>query len=114
MEFLKKHYEKILLGVVLLAVAVAAGFLPIKITSEKQKLTDLNLQKKNPKAAPLTNLDLTISDKAIALANESIAEAVYQGVGKRAGIVHHDAFVKVHHRLGRRLPGKERPATSFA
>jgi hypothetical protein len=66
MEFLKKHYEKILLGVVLLAVAVAAGFLPIKITSEKQKLTDLNSQRRNPKAAPLTNLDLTISDKAIA------------------------------------------------
>src|SRR5262245_461379 len=36
MSFLKKHYEKILLGVVLLGLAVAVAFIPLKIASEKQ------------------------------------------------------------------------------
>src|SRR6185369_83468 len=65
MDFLKKHYEKILLGVVLLGLAVAVGFLPIKITSEKQKLNDLSNARRSPKVAPLTNLDLTVSEKAL-------------------------------------------------
>ena len=41
MDFLKKHYEKVLLGVVLLGLAVAVAFLPFKIASEKQKLEDM-------------------------------------------------------------------------
>src|SRR5258705_304317 len=65
MDLLKKHYEKILLGVVLLGLAVAVGFLPIKITSEKQKLTDLSNARRSPKVAPLTNLDLTMPEKEL-------------------------------------------------
>ena len=59
MEFLKKHYEKVLLGVVLLGLAVAVAFLPFKIASEKQKLEDLRNQLIHPNVKPLTNLDLT-------------------------------------------------------
>ncbi|HVM50203.1 MAG TPA: hypothetical protein VMU04_19400 [Candidatus Acidoferrum sp.] len=59
MEFLKKHYEKVLLGVVLLGLAVAVGFLPFKIASEKQKLDDLR-QQFHPNVKPLTNLDLSM------------------------------------------------------
>jgi len=67
MDFLKKHYEKLLLGIVLLLVAVAVGFLPIKINSEKQKLKDLSTQRRNPKVQPLTNLDMTLPDEALKL-----------------------------------------------
>jgi hypothetical protein len=48
MDFLKKNYEKILLGVVLLGLAVAVGFLPFKIASEKQKLKDMSDSVLNP------------------------------------------------------------------
>src|ERR1035437_2992485 len=41
MDFLKKHYEKVLLGVVLLGLVVAVVFLLLKIPSEKQKLEDM-------------------------------------------------------------------------
>ncbi len=58
MEILKKHYEKVLLGVVLLGLAAAVAFLPFKIASEKQKLGDLVNTLSNPNAKPLTNLDL--------------------------------------------------------
>jgi hypothetical protein len=58
MEVLKKHYEKVLLGVVLLGLAVAVAFLPFKISSEKQTLGDLINRLSNPNAKALTNLNL--------------------------------------------------------
>ena len=58
MDFLKKNYEKVLLGVVLLSLAVAVAFLPFKITSEKQKLEDMRNTLIHPNVKPLTNLDL--------------------------------------------------------
>ena len=65
MDFLKKHYEKVLLGVVLLGLAVAVAFLPFKIVSEKQKLEDMRNQLIHPKVKPLTNLDLSLPDKVL-------------------------------------------------
>jgi hypothetical protein len=65
MDFLKKHYEKVLLGVVLLGLAVAAAFLPFKIASEKQKLEELRNQYMPKKVKPLTNLDLTLPDSVL-------------------------------------------------
>ena len=62
MDFLKKHYEKVLLGVVLLGLAVAVVFLLLKIPSEKQKLEDLRANLLQPKVKALTNLDLTLPD----------------------------------------------------
>jgi hypothetical protein len=62
MDFLKKNYEKVLLGVVLLGLAVAAAFLPFKIASEKQKLEDMRNTLIHPNVKPLTNLDLTVPD----------------------------------------------------
>jgi hypothetical protein len=59
MDFLKKHYEKALLGVVLLGLAVAVGFLPFKITSDKQELEDKRNKLIHPNVKPLTNLNLT-------------------------------------------------------
>jgi len=65
MDFLKKHYEKVLLGVVLLGLAVAAAFLPFKIASEKQALEDMRNTLIHPKVKPLTNLDLSLPDKVL-------------------------------------------------
>src|SRR5437660_558638 len=65
MDFLKKHYEKLILGLVLLGLAVAVAFLPFEISRERQTLTDLTatIIKKPVKA--LTNLDLTIQENAL-------------------------------------------------
>ena len=65
MDFLKKHYEKVVLGVVLLGLAVAVAFLPFKIASEKQKLEDMRNQLIHPKVKELTNLDLSLPDAVL-------------------------------------------------
>ena len=65
MDFLKKHYEKVLLGVVLLGLAVAVAFLPFKIASEKQKLEDMRSQLLPHKVKPLANLDLSLPDTVL-------------------------------------------------
>ncbi len=65
MGFLKKHYEKVLLGVVLLGLAVAVAFLPWKIASEKQ---DEEAQSQQALPARVERLkDLNLSDAENAL-----------------------------------------------
>ena len=66
MDFIKKHYEKILLGVVLLGLAVALVYLPFKIQSEREKLQELQTGLTHPKIKPLTNLDLTLPKATLA------------------------------------------------
>src|SRR6478609_1882823 len=63
MEFLKKHYEKILLSLVLLCLAVAAAWLPTKIRQEKEELqkTIFNL----PKPRELQPVDLSTNESAL-------------------------------------------------
>lgn len=56
MEFLKKHYEKILLSVVLLGLAAVAAFLPIKVSQEQQAL-QTTVPPSSPK--PYTSVNLT-------------------------------------------------------
>lgn len=65
MDFLKKHYEKVLLGVVLVGLAVAVAVLPFFISSEKTKLADMKSAVLHPKVKPLTNLNLTMPDEAL-------------------------------------------------
>ena len=67
MDFLKKHYEKLLLVVVLLGLAVAVVFLPIKIKSERAELDAKESALTHPKVPPLTNLDLTLPEAALKL-----------------------------------------------
>jgi hypothetical protein len=59
MDFVKKHYEKILLGFVLLGLVGALVFLPFMIASDQQKLKDMSYGVVHPKAAPLPGLELT-------------------------------------------------------
>jgi hypothetical protein len=65
MDFLKKNYEKLLLGIVLLGLAVAVGFLPFVIASQKQSLEDLRSSVRPVNVKPLTNLDLTLAESAV-------------------------------------------------
>src|SRR4051794_29483579 len=65
MDFLKKHYEKILLGVVLVGVAGALVFMMFKVGSEKQKIDDLVPSLTNPRVQALSNLDNTISEATL-------------------------------------------------
>src|SRR6266568_4994976 len=64
MDFLKRHYEKVLLGLVLVGLAVAVGVLPFFISSEQQKLRDVTSVVLNPKVKPLTNLDMSLPEQA--------------------------------------------------
>src|SRR6202012_2637974 len=65
MDFIKKHYEKLLLGLILAGLVGALVFMPFYIQSDSQKMHELidSIIKKTPK--PLTNIDLTVSDAAI-------------------------------------------------
>jgi hypothetical protein len=58
MQFLTKHYEKILLSVVLLGLAAAAAALPWKVSNERDRLEEIsrNLTIK-VKAKPFKPLD---------------------------------------------------------
>ena len=58
MDFLKKHYEKVLLGAVLLGLAGAVGFLFFKIASEKEELERKETDLTTPRVTPLPDLDL--------------------------------------------------------
>ena len=57
MELLKKHYEKVLLGLVLLGLAAAVAYMPIKIGNDKEDLAKRRDLLTHPKIQPLTNLD---------------------------------------------------------
>lgn len=59
MDFVKKHYEKILLSLVLLGLAVATWFMSMKVDREKEEIDRLHdkIQKTRPKE--LSPLDLT-------------------------------------------------------
>jgi hypothetical protein len=73
MDFLKKNYEKVLLGAVLLGLAVAVAFLPFKISSERKSLEDMSQSLTRPKVKELTNLDLTLPQKALQRVSAPVA-----------------------------------------
>lgn len=59
MDFLKKHYEKVVLSLLLLAMAVAAALLPLKVSQVRGELQQATrvYRARNPK--PLPELDLS-------------------------------------------------------
>lgn len=64
MDLIKKHYEKVLLGVVLLGLTVAVVMLPFIISAKR---TDLETQRVNsvPRPKPLPPLDMNVEDAAL-------------------------------------------------
>ncbi len=65
MDFLKKHYEKILLGFVLLVLVAAVSYLPFKVASDKQALEEKRQRLIPRSVKPLTNLDLTMPENIL-------------------------------------------------
>ena len=66
MDFLKKNYEKILLGLVLAGLVGALVFMPFYIQADVQKMKDLIESTINPhNVKPLPDLDLTASQNAV-------------------------------------------------
>jgi hypothetical protein len=59
MQFIKKHYEKILLGVVLAGLVGALVFMPFYISSDNAAMVSLTEGMINPSAKPLQDLDLS-------------------------------------------------------
>ena len=59
MDFFKKHYEKVLLGVVLLGLAVGAALLPWMISGERKTLQDLADDIRKRPVKPLPELELS-------------------------------------------------------
>jgi cell division septation protein DedD len=62
MQFLKKNYEKIILGVVVLAALGIVAFLPILVSREKQSLDEMENQVLPNKPKALDPLDLSRED----------------------------------------------------
>jgi hypothetical protein len=65
MELIKKHYEKVLLGLVLLLAMAAVALLLFWIPNEKARLEEERTQILQRPVKPLTNLDLTLSDGVV-------------------------------------------------
>src|SRR5215472_3975889 len=59
MDFLKKHYEKILLGVVLLGLVGAMVFLPLMILNDRENLKRTREEVISRPVKPLPPMDLT-------------------------------------------------------
>jgi hypothetical protein len=69
MNFLKnitKHYEKVLLGTVLLGLVVAVILLPFKVSGDQQALRDKLATIAHPKIKEMTNLDLSVHESVLA------------------------------------------------
>jgi hypothetical protein len=66
MSFLKKHYEKILLGVVLVGLVVAAAFLPVMISAERSALEDKRSGIIKRPVKPLAAPDLSRAEALLA------------------------------------------------
>lgn len=67
MQFLKKHYEKIILCIVLLALAVAAVMLSIKVSNVKRSLVKAGKTIDSYPRIPLKAVDLTVFQNSLAV-----------------------------------------------
>ena len=66
MDFLKKHYEKILLGVMLAGLIGVLVFMLFYVAADKQAMEQRANDVLYPQVKALTNLDLTLQDSVIA------------------------------------------------
>jgi hypothetical protein len=62
MEFLKNNYEKVILSVVLLGLAVAAALLPIWVAGEKRALEEIDNQITQTERKELKPVNLTTNE----------------------------------------------------
>jgi hypothetical protein len=67
MEFLKKNYEKVVLSVVLLGLAVAAALLPIWVSNERRALEDIEKRIVTVPPKEMKPIDLSTNESVIQL-----------------------------------------------
>lgn len=65
MDFVKKHYEKLVLSVVLLGLAGAAAYLPFKVSAEKDKMQARKDELLPPSVKPMPRVNLTTNEAVI-------------------------------------------------
>ena len=65
MDFIKKHYEKILLGVMLLGLIGVLVFMLFYIAAERSDMESKSVGYTTPHAKPLTNVDTALEDGAV-------------------------------------------------
>lgn len=65
MEFLKKHYEKLILSMVLLGLAVVAATLPMKVNQEKQNEDQRKSSLIGAKVTPFPPVDLSTNKQIL-------------------------------------------------
>jgi len=73
MELLKKHYEKILLGVVLVGLTVGAASLPLMISGERQAEIDKTNEIIQQAPKPLDGINLKSTEELVARANVRVS-----------------------------------------
>ena len=73
MQFVKKHYEKILLSIVLLGLAAAAALMPFKVASERANMEDRKKQLLQPTVKPLVPLNLSTNATVLARLQSKIS-----------------------------------------
>lgn len=72
MELLKNHYEKIILGVVLLLLAVVAGYLPFEVSNVRSRLNQSTQNYERAKVDPIPELNLSTNDSVVARAGREM------------------------------------------
>src|SRR5438132_3393165 len=65
MEFLKNNYEKVILSVVLLGLAVAAALLPIWVAGEKRALDEIDNQITQTERKELKSINLFTNEMVL-------------------------------------------------
>jgi hypothetical protein len=65
MDFLKNHYEKLILSVVLLGLAAAAGYLPFEVSTVRERLAAVTTSIEEGKVEPLPALDLSTNEAVL-------------------------------------------------
>jgi hypothetical protein len=72
MDFLKRHYEKIILSLVLLGVVGALVFLPVVISNDHQQQADMENGLIGGKVTPLPELDMSNRDDVLNRLNSAV------------------------------------------
>ena len=65
MDFLKRHYEKVMLGAMLAGLIGVLVFMIFFIASDRNDMESKRTTLTNPRVHPLTNLDLTVENQSI-------------------------------------------------
>ena len=66
MQFLKAHYEKVILSVVLLGLAAVAALMPMRVAQERERQEAREREITNPKVKEYQPLDLTTNATVLA------------------------------------------------